>query len=122
MSVLPTDDDTLKVIDSEFHRQGSPMKRAELGIHSNSAFARLLTDSIMVKIETAADPGSPRWRVAARHAAMVAYHELQERLPGGDFGFFFAPSHPNYRTPDETATESAPLPSGSEISSLRAAL
>lgn len=84
------------------------MKRAERGIHSNSAFARLLTDSIMVKIETASERSSPRWRVAARHAAMVAYHQLQERLPDQNFSFFFAPSHPNYRAEDQSTAEAEP--------------
>jgi len=86
------------------------MKRAELGIHTNSAFARLLTDSIMVKIETAAEPGSPGWRNAARHAAMVAYQKLQEHLPDRSFSFFFAPSHPNYRSPSETVAEAEANP------------
>ena len=87
------------------------MKRAELGIHSNSAFARLLTDSVMVKIETTAEPRSPRWRIAARHAAMVAYHQLQERLSDRSFSFFFAPSHPNYRASDriDAEAEAAPI-------------
>ena len=83
------------------------MRRAELGIHTNSAFARLLTDSIMVKIETAAEPGSHRWRIAARHAALVAYHKLRERLPDQSFSFFYAPSHPNYRASDEAGAEAA---------------
>ncbi len=87
------------------------MKRAELGIHSNSAFARLLTESVLVKIETTAEPGSPGWRNAGRHAAMVAYHKLQERLPDQSFSFFFAPSHPNYQAPDGSPgkAEAAPI-------------
>ena len=117
------------------------MKRAELGIHTNSAFARLLTDSVTVKIQTAAEPDSPRWRIAARHAAMVAYRQLQERLPDQNFSFFYAPSHPNYRAPEElpgvagtapvtdqrskhihTESESAAEdPNGEQISSQRAA-
>ena len=84
------------------------MNRAELGIHTNSAFARLLTDNVMVKIETAAEPGSPRWRIAARHAAMVAYHQLQERLPDQNFSFFYAPSHPNYPGEDQTTAGAEP--------------
>jgi len=86
------------------------MKRAELGIHSNSAFARLLTDHTMVTIETVAEPGSPRWRVAARRAAMVAYQKLQAQLPDQSFSFYFAPSHPNYRAPDATMPEAEPPP------------
>jgi len=81
------------------------MKRAELGVHCNSAFARLLTEGILVKIEAAAEPGSPRWRLAARHAAMMAYHNLQERLLDQSFSFFFAPSHPSFRAPDDIAAE-----------------
>ena len=116
------------------------MKRAEIGIHTNSAFARLLTDSIMVKIETTAERGSPRWRIAARHAGMVAYNRLQESLSDRSFSFFFAPSHPNYRAEDQgpaeaetslnevrakpAGTESglvAEDPTGEQISSQRAA-
>ncbi len=40
---------------------------------------------------------------------MVAYHQLQERLPDQSFSFFFAPSHPNYRAPDGPPTEVAPV-------------
>lgn len=84
------------------------MKRAEIGIHTSSAFARLLTDSIMVKIETTAERDSPRWRIAARHACMIAYNQLQERLSDRSFGFFFAPSHPNYRAEDQKRAEAEP--------------
>lgn len=86
------------------------MKRAELGIHSNSAFARLLTDNVMVKIETTAEQGSPRWRNAARHATMVAYHKLRELLPDQSFSFYFAPSHPNYAAQGEIEAKADAVP------------